>query len=65
MAISSIPAQQESHRHPGGITLTESHQGLWRYHQNPDEIFPEFHNTEDLVRFLREHNYVMWNADKT
>jgi hypothetical protein len=46
------------------INLEDCYQGLWQYHQDPDEIFPEFDDTGALIRFLREHDYVMWPVDK-
>jgi hypothetical protein len=62
--ISVIPTQKEHHDHSGRITLEESYQGLWQYHQDPGGLFPEFSDTGGLIRFLREHDYVMWPADK-
>lgn len=62
--ISIIPTQKENHDHSGSITLNDCCQGLWQYHQDPDGIFPEFDDTEGLIRFLREHDYVMWSVDE-
>lgn len=63
--ISAIPRQKEYHEHQSTITLRENYQGLWRYLQDPEGLFPEFGDTEGLIRFLREHDYVMWNVDKS
>jgi GNAT superfamily N-acetyltransferase len=63
-AISALSTQREHYQHGGRITLAESYQGLWQYHQDPDGLFPEFNDTGGLIRFLREHDYVMWSADK-
>jgi len=63
--ILAIPRQQEYHEHQSAITLRENYQGLWRYLQDPEGLFPEFSDTEGLIRFLREHDYVMWNVDKS
>ena len=62
--ISTIPTQKEHYDHSGSINLEDCYQGLWQYHHDPDGIFPEFNDTEGLIRFLREHDYVMWPADK-
>jgi hypothetical protein len=61
--ISAILTQKEHYQHGGSITLEESYQGLWQYHQDPDGLFPEFNDTGGLIRFLREHDYVMWPDD--
>ena len=63
-ALSHVPSQQALREHRGGLTLTESYQGLWRYLADPRGRFPQVSDTESLLRFLREREYVMWPADR-
>ena len=63
-AVSWVPGREEYDRHRGGISLTESYKGLWRYLADPEGLFPEVTDTDSLLRFLREHEYVMWPADR-
>jgi GNAT superfamily N-acetyltransferase len=58
--ISLSPAQGDYYRHSGGIALEEASRGLWQHHGDPEGFFPEFSDTAGLLRFLREHDYVMW-----
>ena len=64
-AISAIPGQREHHERPAGVTLQDTSRGLWQYHQDPEGLLPEFADTEGLLQFLREHDYVMWSVDRT
>jgi GNAT superfamily N-acetyltransferase len=64
-AISAIPGQREHHERPAGVTLHDTSRGLWQYHQDPEGLLPEFADTEGLLQFLREHDYVMWSVDRT
>lgn len=61
----SHPAGYDAWReHRGSIVLGESYCGLWRFHQDPDGLFPQVTDTPSLLRFLRESEYVMWPADR-
>ena len=62
--VSAVPPQQEVRTHPASIALAERDQGLWRYFQDPDGLFPDVYDTESLLCFLRARDYAMWNADK-
>ena len=62
--ISAVPSHTEVHDRPRGVTLSEEWRGLWRYHGDPEGLFPEFSDTEGMLRFLREHDYTMWPADQ-
>jgi hypothetical protein len=62
--ISAIPTQQRCREEPGAVTLTESYRGLWRLNGGK---FCDEHGitqTRDLLRLLREHDYVMWPSDR-
>ena len=61
--VSAIPTQQQCFEEPGGIELRETYRGLWRYHgTTPDDDMPA--DTGSLVRYMRDHDYVMWAADR-
>jgi predicted N-acetyltransferase YhbS len=62
--VSSIPTQRQCFDDAGGVTLTEAYRGLWRLNGGPvcDEL--GVGGTRDLLRLLREHDYVMWPADR-
>lgn len=47
----------------GGITLSETYKGLWRYIGPGRGEFPEISDTESMKRFLRNHEYSYWGAD--
>ena len=64
-AISAIPGQRDHHERPTGVTLQDTSRGLWHYHQDPEGLFPQFADTQGLLKFLREHDYVMWSVDRT
>jgi hypothetical protein len=55
--ISAIPTQRECFDNAGGVTLREAYRGLWRSHASDL-------STEALVAHLRDHDYVMWRADR-
>jgi GNAT superfamily N-acetyltransferase len=61
--VSAIPTKAECRERPGGITLAEAYRGLWQYHQDRERLFPEVSDTPSLLRFLRDHDYLMWPAD--
>ena len=63
-ALSVIPSQGECQGHPGGVTLTETYRGLWRFHCDPQGLVPAVRDTESLLRFLRDHDYTYWPADR-
>ncbi|MBI3948111.1 MAG: GNAT family N-acetyltransferase [Armatimonadetes bacterium] len=64
-AVAVLPARDDFRETPhSALTLHETSCGLWRYLQDPEGQFPEFHDTEGLIRFLRRHHYVMWPPDK-
>jgi len=62
--ISAIPDQQQCFRQPGGVALTEAYRGLWRLNGGPVSDTLGITDTLSLVRTLREHDYVMWPADR-
>ncbi len=62
--IAAIPDQSAHHEHPATITVEDTSSGLWQYHQDREGLFPEFADTEGLLRFLHEHDYVMWRVDQ-
>jgi hypothetical protein len=62
--VAAIPGQNECHENGGSVRLQETDRGLWRYHADPECLFPEFGDTEGLLRFLRSNDYVMWPLDK-
>lgn len=55
--ISAIPTQRECFDDAGGVTLREAYRGLWRSHASDWD-------TDALVAHLRDHDYVMWRADR-
>jgi hypothetical protein len=63
--IAQIPSQQEWQGRQDSVTISEMASGLWQYHTDPEGLFPEFSDTQGLLRFLRAHDYVMWSADKS
>jgi hypothetical protein len=63
--ISAIPGQRRYHEHAASVTVAETSSGLWQYHQDPEGLFPEFEDAGGLLRFLREHDHVMWSIDRT
>lgn len=62
--ISAIPSQAHCFDDAGGVALSEAYRGLWRLNGGPfcDEM--DIQDTHDLLRLLREHDYVMWPADR-
>jgi len=62
--ISAIPTQNQCFDEPGGVQLREAYRGLWRFNGGPfcDEM--GIADTDDLLRLLREHDYVMWPSDR-
>ena len=63
-AISHPSGYDAWRQHRGGINLQESYCGLWRFHQDPQRLFPQVRDTASLLRFLREQEYTMWPADR-
>lgn len=61
--VSYVPGYQPWREHPGGLQLTESYKGLWRYIGDPAGTFPEIADTDSLKRFLRDHEYCWWPGD--
>ena len=61
--ISTVPGYQPWREHPGGIELTESYKGLWRYLGPGEGQFPEISDTESLKRFMRDHGYCFFGVD--
>ncbi|MFO8081964.1 MAG: GNAT family N-acetyltransferase [Armatimonadota bacterium] len=62
--ISAIPTQKQCREEPGGVELTEAYRGLWRL--NGGDFCEErgIAETRDLLRLLREEDYVMWPSDR-
>lgn len=62
--ISRIPEQKQCFGEPGAVELREAYRGLWR--RNGGDFCDEagISDTGDLLRFLREHDYVMWPSDR-
>lgn len=61
--VSRVPGQQECFDDPGGVTLSDSYQGLWRLH-HVSAVPRITSDTSSLIRILRDLDYVMWPADR-
>ncbi len=64
-AISYVPGYDAWREHRGSITIAETYHGLWRFHQDPDGLFPQVTDTASLLGFLRDKQYVMWPTDRS
>lgn len=58
--VSHVRRAAEVH---GGITLSETYKGLWRYIGPGGGEFPEITDTESMKCFLRDRAYCFWSAD--
>lgn len=62
--LAAIPTQAECFAGPRALTLREAYKGLWRCNDIAGPSFPEITDTDALVRFLHDRDYVMWPADR-
>lgn len=60
---SYVPSAKALNEHQGGLTLPETYKGLWRYIGPGGGEFPEIVDTQSMLRFLRQSDYVFWPVD--